>query len=104
MSEFGCQGLELDYVGLCWGGDLIWRDGWVGRTMAAPRWREISKAERQQHRINGYRVLLTRARAGAVIYVPRGEDEDDTRRPREFDLIADSLVAAGCDLMQAATV
>ncbi len=24
MSEFGCQGLELDYVGLCWGNDLIW--------------------------------------------------------------------------------
>ncbi len=24
MSEFGCQGLEVDYAGLCWGGDLIW--------------------------------------------------------------------------------
>jgi hypothetical protein len=36
LSEFGCQGLELDYVGLCWGGDLVWRDGWVPRSMAAP--------------------------------------------------------------------
>jgi hypothetical protein len=96
LSEFGCQGLELDYVALCWGGDLIWRNRWVGRTMAAPRWREVAKTERQQHRINGYRVLLTRARAGAVIYVPVGDEEDDTRRPAEFDAIADVLIAAGC--------
>lgn len=26
LSEFGCQGLELDYIGLCWGGYLIWSD------------------------------------------------------------------------------
>ena len=23
-TQFACQGLELDHVGLCWGGDLIW--------------------------------------------------------------------------------
>ncbi len=96
LSEFGCQGLELDYVGLCWGGDLLWRDGWVPRTMAAPNWREVSKDERRQHRINGYRVLLTRARAGLVIYVPRGDAEDDTRRPSQFEAIAQVLEAAGC--------
>lgn len=96
LSEFGCQGLELDYVGLCWGGDLLWRDGWVPRSMAAPNWREVSKAERRQHRINGYRVLLTRARAGLVIFVPRGEPDDDTRRPSQFDAIARTLEAAGC--------
>jgi hypothetical protein len=96
LSEFGCQGLELDYVGLCWGGDLLWRDGWVPRTMAAPIWREAKKAERRQHRINGYRVLLTRARAGVVIYVPRGEPEDETRRPSEFEAVSQALIAAGC--------
>lgn len=96
MSEFGCQGLELDYVGLCWGGDLIWRDGWMPRTMAAPNWREVSKTERRQYRLNGYRVLLTRARAGVVIFVPRGDPEDDTRRPGQFDAIAHALEAAGC--------
>lgn len=96
LSEFGCQGLELDYVGLCWGGDLLWRDRWIPRTMAAPNWREVSKEERRQHRINGYRVLLTRARAGLVIYVPPGDPEDDTRRPCQFDAIAQALEAAGC--------
>ena len=36
LSEFGCQGLELDYVGLCWGGDLIWSrtlSRWAPRSM-----------------------------------------------------------------------
>ncbi len=96
LSEFGCQGLELDYVGVCWGGDLLWRNEWVPRTMAAPDWREVSKNERRQHRINAYRVLLTRARAGAVIYVPRGDPEDGTRLPSQFDAIARALEAAGC--------
>jgi hypothetical protein len=96
LSEFGCQGLELDYVGLCWGGDLIWRDGWIGRSMAAPRWREISDPARRRHRINGYRVLLTRARAGSVIYIPSGNAEDLTRSPRELDSIATALSMAGC--------
>lgn len=102
LSEFGCQGLELDYVGLCWGGDLLWRDGWVPRTMAAPNWREVSKGDRRQHRINGYRVLLTRARAGLVIYVPRGDPEDDSRLPSQFDSIAQALEAAGCAPLEVA--
>lgn len=96
LSEFGCQGLELDYVGVCWGGDLLWNDGWVPRKMAAPNWRKESKQERRRYRINGYRVLLTRARAGLVIYVPRGDPEDDTRQPNQFDAIARALEAAGC--------
>lgn len=97
MSEFGCQGLELDYIGLCWGGDLIWGgDDWTPRMMRAPRWQVIREAERQRFRINGYRVLLTRGRAGAIIYVPRGNDDDPTRAPSEFDAIAGALLAAGC--------
>ncbi len=97
LSEFGCQGLELDYVGLCWGGDLIWEaGGWQARTMAAPQWRTVRSPDRAQFRINGYRVLLTRARAGLVIYVPEGEAEDATRSPAEFDAITAALVAAGC--------
>src|ERR1700727_2283837 len=33
-TQFACQGLELDHVGLCWGNDLIRRDrhiNWIGR-------------------------------------------------------------------------
>jgi hypothetical protein len=97
LSEFGCQGLELDYVGMCWGGDLIWNmDEWTPRTMRAPRWQVIRESEKRRFRLNGYRVLLTRGRAGVVIFVPRGSADDPTRRPQEADAIADALQRAGC--------
>ncbi|MBA4274735.1 MAG: hypothetical protein C0436_03670 [Alphaproteobacteria bacterium] len=97
MSEFGCQGLELDYACLCWGGDLIWKaEGWRPRLMRAPKWQELRQTEKQRFRLNGYRVLLTRARAGLVLYVPRGDADDPTRSPSEMDACADALIAAGC--------
>lgn len=97
MSEFGCQGLELDYVGLCWGNDLIWSDEkWKPRKMAAPRWQTIRDPAKASFRMNGYRVLLTRARAGSIIYVPTGTEDDPTVPPSDFDGVAELLVTAGC--------
>jgi hypothetical protein len=100
MSEFGCQGLELDYIGLCWGGDLIWTEaGWTPRMMRAPRWQMVHAPDKRRFRLNGYRVLLTRGRAGSVLYVPRGDADDPTRPPREADAVAEVLTAAGCALL-----
>jgi hypothetical protein len=97
MSEYGCQGLELDFVGLCWGGDLIWRDGgWLPRKMSAPRWQILRDDEKRRFRLNAYRVLLTRSRAGTVIFVPRGSEDDPTRFPGELDDTANALLAFGC--------
>lgn len=99
LSEFGCQGLELDYVGVCWGGDLIWSaksNTWVARRMRAPAWQLIRHADSAKYRLNTYRVLLTRAREGVCIYVPRGHIDDPTRQPADFDAIADVLCASGC--------
>jgi hypothetical protein len=99
LSQFGCQGLELDYVGLAWGGDLIWSQNppcWIPRRMRAPRWQVIRQAVSARYRMNTYRVLLTRAREGLCIFVPRGSTNDPTRIPMEFDAIADTLLAAGC--------
>ena len=66
VTEFACQGLELDCPIVCWGGDLIW-DGTEWISQAQPR----SKA-RDPHnlRVNSYRVLLTRGRDGFVIFMP----------------------------------
>lgn len=101
LSEFACQGLEVDYAGLCWGGDLLWSENaWVPRTMRAPRWQSVNQAERRQFRLNGYRVLLTRSRAGMVIYVPQGDTEDPTRLPEQFDVVAQTLIKAGCQLLE----
>jgi hypothetical protein len=99
LSEFGCQGLELDYVGLTWGGDLIWSGNppvWMPRRMKAPTWQVIRRLDRARYRLNSYRVLLTRAREGLCIYVPKGSIDDPTRNPSDFDAIFETLVAAGC--------
>jgi hypothetical protein len=97
LSEFVCQGLEIDYAGLCWGGDLIWNESmWVARSMKAPKWTQIRKNETVAYRFNAYRVLLTRAREGLAIYVPQGDKSDPSRDPDEFDQVYQSLLRVGC--------
>jgi hypothetical protein len=68
VSEFQCQGLELDLPIVCWGKDLWWSGGrWA--TRPSPR----NKArDPHQLRLNSYRVLLTRGRDGVVVWVPKG--------------------------------
>ncbi|MFZ4690100.1 MAG: DNA/RNA helicase domain-containing protein [Polymorphobacter sp.] len=44
---------------------------------------------------NSYRVLLTRARQGMVIFVPRGDAADATRPPVDYDAIDAWLAACG---------
>lgn len=67
VSEFGCQGLELDYAITCWGNDLTW---------TGAEWRQVdgkrkrAAADRNRLRLNAYRVLLTRGRDGTCIFVP----------------------------------
>ena len=97
-NEFACQGLELDQVGLCWGGDVIRRGGmreWQVRAFSGTAWQRTSAPARAANRINTYRVLLTRARYKTVIWVPRGDEADATRSPEEFDRIAAFLRDCG---------
>jgi DUF2075 family protein len=96
-SNLGNAELELDFVGLCWGGDLIWRDdGWLPRKMSAPRWQVLRDDEKRRFRLNAYRVLLTRSRAGTVIFVPSGSEDDPTRSPSELDETAGAFLTFGC--------
>ncbi len=71
VTEFGCQGLELDFPVICWGDDLIWMNSkW--NPLKQPR----SKAKNpDQLRINSYRVLLSRGRDGFVIFNPNSGNE-----------------------------
>jgi hypothetical protein len=45
--------------------------------------------------INKYRVLLTRAREGMIIWVPKGDVADWTRPTESYDAIANYLSACG---------
>lgn len=99
-TEYRCQGLELDRVGVCWSWDLLPRGGqWVPRQLnrATGRWKRVSNERKQEYRINSYRVLLTRSRLGMIIWVPCGDQNDTSRSPSESDEIYETLVLAGCD-------
>ncbi len=100
LSEFVCQGLEVDYVGLCWGNDLIWLDDqWAPRKMSAPNWQIARSAEVRQYRRNAYRVLLTRARAGLAIYVPHGSEQDKTADAAQYTEIFKVLQQSGAQVI-----
>jgi len=97
-SEFECQGLELDWVGVCWGGDFTFDNpagGWSFRSFSGSRWGEVGKEIDRRYALNTYRVLLTRAREGLVIWVPPGEITDPTRPSSWFDAAADYLLRCG---------
>lgn len=100
-TEYACQGLELDTVGLAW--DLDFRrdlGGWQAARFAGRDWQRVQNTAEATYIRNTYRVLLTRARYETVIWVPRGSDPADpwfdrTRDSRHYDAIADFLLARG---------
>jgi hypothetical protein len=102
-TEFSCQGLELDHVGLCWDADLI-RDPrlncWTPRNFVGTKWQTVRSAEASANQINTYRVLLTRARYETVIFVPNGDADDPTRPPSIYDSIAAFLLACGARALE----
>jgi len=85
-TEFHIQGLELDWVCVTWDADFRYTGNeWQHWSFRGNRWQKIRKPERQNYLKNAYRVLLTRARQGMVIVVPRGNVEDLTRPPSFYD-------------------
>jgi hypothetical protein len=85
-TEFDVQGLELDWVCMAWDADFRYRDGrWEHWSFRGNKWQHINKPERQIYQKNAYRVLLTRARQGMVLFVPEGDDRDHTRPKMFYD-------------------
>ncbi len=79
-TEFHIQGLELDWVCMAWDADFRYNTTeWEHWSFRGNRWQRIRRRERQIYQKNAYRVLLTRARQGMVIFVPEGDDRDPTR-------------------------
>jgi hypothetical protein len=98
-TEFACQGLEMDYVGLCWGGDMIWHGGWVTRSFSGTKWHYPKRPDAMEFCRNTYRVLFTRARYATIIWIPAGDPEDITREPALFDQTTAFLLACGAQML-----
>lgn len=95
-TEFHVQGLELDWVCVTWDADFRFTSrGWEHWSFRGNRWERIRSPERPRYLKNAYRVLLTRARQGMVVVVPRGDDEDPTRRPVFYDSTFEYLASCG---------
>jgi hypothetical protein len=87
VTEFGCQGLELDMALVAWGNDFMWSGHeWNMRKMRT----RIPQIDPHQLRLNSYRVLLTRSREGLVIFIPPTP---------EFDATSHALLAAGARIL-----
>ena len=95
-TEFQIQGLELDWICVSWDADLR-LDGqtWCYHAFRGDTWVSIHKDDRKRYLLNAYRVLLTRARQGMVIFVPPGEESDPTRPPRFYDQTYNYLCRLG---------
>ncbi len=95
-TEFDIQGLELDWVGVCWDADFRIRNGqWSHHFFRGTKWTNVNDNFERTYLTNAYRVLLTRARQGMVIYIPLGDRNDPTRPPNFYDETAVYLEKCG---------
>jgi len=97
-NEYTSQGLELDFTGVCWGGDMAREDGengWRFRRLHKTSWQNIHSHDIKRYVLNKYRVFLTRAREGMVLFVPRGDIGDSSRVPGTYDAVARYLINCG---------
>ena len=85
-TEFDIQGLELDWVCLSWDANLrIENNEWIYKNFRGTEWQSINDQTRKMYLKNSYRVLMTRARQGMIIFIPPGDDNDRTRKKEFYD-------------------
>jgi DUF2075 family protein len=86
-TEFICQGLELDFPLVCFGGDYYINDGsWEIDPATYKQYQRKPNEDYSAKKFNDfssivdniYRVLLSRARKGMVIYIPKEEKLQQT--------------------------
>jgi len=95
-TEYKVQGLELDWVGICWDADLRRNSkGWDFKNFSGTEWHQTKTTAERQFLLNTYRVLLTRAREGIIIFVPSGDEKDETRSPEFYNPIFEYLKSCG---------
>ncbi|MEF1291830.1 DUF2075 domain-containing protein, partial [Vibrio sp. M260118] len=100
-TEFDIQGLELDWCLVGWDGDYRYNgsefEHWKFK---GTNWQRRNKAEDRRYLENAYRVLLTRARQGMVIFVPCGDDSDSTRVTKFYDSTYQYLIECGFEPLE----
>ncbi len=97
-TEFDIQGLELDWTIVCWDANLRFNNShFEFYNFNGTRWQNINKEDNILYLKNAYRVLLTRARQGFVIFVPIGDEDDITMQPEFYDGVYNYLKDIGIE-------
>jgi len=95
-TEFQVQGLEVDWACVSWDADLRFAgSGWTFHDFRGNRWQNIRNIDSQGYLRNAYRVLLTRARQGMVVFIPQGQPDDPTRSCAYYDATFNYLIELG---------
>jgi len=85
-TEFDIQGLEIDWACIGWGANLrLDNMEWKYKYLHGTKWNTYKNKVDQDYLKNSYRVLLTRARQGIIIFIPEGNQDDYTRLPKFYD-------------------
>lgn len=99
-TEFDIQGLELDWTVVCWDANLRFiEDHFEYYSFTGSKWIKVNKAENILYLKNAYRVLLTRARQGMIIFIPEGSEDDVTRHPSHYDGLYNYLKEIGIQVI-----
>lgn len=97
-TEFDIQGLELDWTIVCWDGNLRFNNNHFEHfNFNGTKWQNVNNEANILYLKNAYRVLLTRARQGLIIFVPNGESSDITMQPSFYDGIYTYLKEIGLE-------
>ena len=100
-TEFSVQGLELDWTCVAWDADLRFVNGqWHFKAFRGTVWQEVNDAYARLYLKNAYRVLLTRARQGMIIFIPKGRKTDPTRLPEFYDGTYEYLRSLGLPVLE----
>lgn len=98
-TEFDIQGLEIDFTCLAWDINLYYDNGWNFQNFKGSKWQNINQDSIKNYLLNSYRVLLTRARQGMIIYVPNVDNTDWTRPKEKYDSTYNYLKYSGIDIL-----
>lgn len=99
-TEFDIQGLELDWACVAWDADLrLKNEMWSFKSFRGTNWQDVKQDDAKLYLLNSYRVLLTRARQGMVIFIPPGDSTDATRQPEFYDSTFAYLLNIGMQVL-----
>lgn len=97
-TEFDIQGLELDWTIVCWDANLRYNGNeFEYYNFTGAKWNNVRKEDNVLYLKNAYRVLLTRARQGFIIFIPTGDINDKTMLPDYYDGIYNYLKDIGIE-------